>query len=229
MGIIGDISQATFDKVNFGGLFTGLGILMVTLLIVAIVGGIIFFFFTLKKYKYKITIFENIAGQGYVPVGKDRAKIVKVGDQGDEILLLQKRKVFRQAYGRKIGKNHYAFAIGKDGYWRNITFGDIDVELNKLGIKPIDRDMRYMHVAIRKSIKDRYEKKNWLKENFAMLVQFGFMVIIFIFLWLIFREFGAITSAAAGAVEAAGEVQDSTRQLLVALDNIIAGSGIRGS
>jgi len=40
-------------------------------------------------------LFENIAGKGWEPTLKDRARVVKIGDGGEEILFLRKSKVFR--------------------------------------------------------------------------------------------------------------------------------------
>lgn len=227
MAIFDDIKGIFSGAGNFSGFATGVSIFVFMIIIAILLGLIFFFVINSKRYKYKITVFENIAGQGFVPTYRDKAKVVTVGDQGDEILLLKKRKIFKQAYGRKIGKNHFAFAIGSDGYWRNITFGDVDAKLKTLGIEPVDRDMRYMHVAIRRNIKDRYEKQNWLKDNIGLLVGIGSIVLVLVFMWLIFREFSAITSASEKAVLAAQQVLDSTTQVLSGLDNVISNSGVK--
>jgi len=125
--------------------------------------SVAYFLIQLFSYNRKIVVFENIAGQGFQPVYKDSAKLVKLGDGGEELLYLRKKKVYRTAYGRKMGKNVYWFVIGQDGYWYNSILGDLDAKMGMLDIEPIDRDMRYMHVAVRKNITERYRKIGFME------------------------------------------------------------------
>lgn len=212
---------------SFGGIAGGITIFIYALILAVVAGLITYYFVIWSKYNRKIVIFENLAGQGYVPTGKDKAKLIMIGDAGEQLLYLKKRKLYRTAYGRKIGKNTYAFAIGEDGYWYNFTFGSLDSALGELGISPVDRDMRYMHVAIRRNIRERYDRKNWLKENFGMLIGFAVVIIIVIFLWLIIREYIGALGTITNIMDKAIEVQDGQRAILVALDNILSSGGIR--
>lgn len=202
---------------------SGIVILLVVLLVAMIVGVIGWIVIMNRRYNKKIIIFENIAGQGYVPIGRDTARVVKIGDGGEEVLYLRKRKVYRSAYGRKIGTNTYAFAIGSDGYWYNITFGSLETALKKLNIDPIDRDMRYMHVAIRRNIADRYNKKNWFKENIGLIVGIISILLVLIFMWLLADKYLTISSSANQAMEASKAVSDRIADLLGKMDNICAG------
>ena len=221
------ISDITPNLPSFGGIL-GIISILVYGIIVAIVAGIAaYYFFIWSKYNRKIVIFEDLAGQGYVPTGRDKAKLILIGDAGEQLLYLKKRKLYRTAYGKKIGKNTYAFAIGKDGYWYNFTFGSLDTSLNVLGIAPVDRDMRYMHVAIRRNIKERYDRKNWLKENFGMLIGFAVVIIIVIFLWLIIREYIGSLGAITDILKGLKEVVDAQEQVLRSLDNILSSGGLR--
>jgi len=113
--------------------------LIMVIVVVLILGAVGFWLiYSWRVFRYKIWIFEN-TGHGYRLVGKDRARLIKVGDGGEEILWLKRRKVYRAAYGRKMGKNTYWFAIGQDGYWYNVVLGDVDAKLGMLDIEPIDR------------------------------------------------------------------------------------------
>ena len=85
--------------------------------LILIVGVALFIFFL--TYKKKIIVFENIAGQGYQPVFRSRARIVKLGVGGEEILKTLFGGYYVSAYGRKMGKNIYWYAKGQDGYWYN--------------------------------------------------------------------------------------------------------------
>ena len=212
---------------GFGGNLVGIFAWFIVFLIVLGVAGFITYWFVIgSKYNKKITIFENIAGQGYVPNGHDKAMIVKIGDGGEEVLRWKKRKVYRTAYGQKIGKNHYAFARGSDGYDYNITFGDLDEELRKLGIKPVDRDMRYMHVAIRRNIKDRYERITFLQKYGGLLAYTGLIAVTGVMMWLLFDKFLDIGSSVNAAIQAAEQVTHETARLLAGLDSIRGGSGL---
>ena len=110
----------------FGGTITYVLIAILVFIAIAI---LLCIFMTNKKFKYKIVLFENIGGQGYKVVMKDRARLIKIGDGGEEILYLRKTKAYRAAYGRKMGKNTYWFAVGQDGYWYNFLLGDLDLSL----------------------------------------------------------------------------------------------------
>jgi len=171
-------------------------------------------------------VFENISGQGYQLVYKDRARLIKLGDQGEEILYLLKKKVYRTAYGKKMGQNTYWFAVGQDGYWYNVVLGDIDAKMGMLDIEPIDRDMRYMHVAIRKNIQDRYKKVNFMEKYGTYIMSGVFLIIMLIGIWFLLDKIASIASATSGSVDAAQKVSEASDRILSSLDNICGGSGL---
>jgi len=199
------------------------------IIVILILGGVaIFFMHRFRVYSKKIVVFENISGQGYQPVYKDRARLIKLGDQGEELLYLLKKKVYRTAYGKKMGKNTYWFAVGQDGYWYNVVLGDIDAKMGMLDIEPIDRDMRYMHVAIRKNIQDNY-KKIGLMEKYGTYIMSGiFLIVMLIGMWFLLDKIATIASNASGSVEASKQVAEATKNILSSMDNICGGSGIKG-
>lgn len=189
LAVLGDTVGKVAGNVNWSGavpkIFSGITIIIFVFIIAVI--AFIFGYIIIQqlRFKKKIIILENVAGLGYVPSGRDRAMVVKVGDGGEEVLYLKKRKVYRTAYGKKIGKNTYAFAVGSDGYWYNVTFGDLDNKMKELGLKPVDRDMRYMHVAIRRNIKDRFDKQSILAKYGPVIAVVGSFVIMGVILWLV--------------------------------------------
>ena len=201
--------------------------LLIGVVFLAIVGFGCWIYIDNKKFKYKIEIFENLGGTRYVKTGSDRAKVVKLGDGGEEILFLKRRKIFRNAYGRKMGHNLLWFAIGQDGYWYNVTLGDLDAKQGMLDIEPIDRDMRYMHVAIRKNIAERYRKTNFMEKYGMMLMGGVFLIIMMIGLWFLISQMGEQTTALTAATNTAKDVMDGQHKVLTALDNILSGSGVK--
>jgi hypothetical protein len=211
-----DIFGANITIPQFG-IGSGKIIIALSILLIAIgIAIIIWLIYDRRVYNKKIIVFENISGQGYQPSLKDRARLIKLGDGGEEILYLKKKKVYRAAYGRKMGKNTYWFAVGQDGYWYNSVLGDVDAKMGMLDIEPIDRDMRYMHVAIRKNIQDRYRKQSWMEK---------YGVIMIIGIWFLLDKIAEIAGTTASNIETARALQEANQQILSGLDNIKGSSG----
>lgn len=199
------------------------------LIILIIIAGAVgvYLFHRFKTYKYKIVVFENYDRNGYKPLFKDRARSVKLGDGGEEILYLLNKKVYRSAYGKKMGKNTYWFAIGQDGYWYNFVMGDLDAKKGMLDIEPIDRDLRYMHVAVRKNIQDRYKKKSFMEQYGTYIMSGIFLIILLIGFGYIINKIGDISQSVAGSVQASQKVVEATERLVGAINNMqTGGSGL---
>lgn len=208
-----------------GGLAINWMLILIIFLVVVTISIVGYVIYMNRLFSRKIIVFENISGQGYQPILRDKARLIRIGDGGEEILFLKKKKVYRTAYGRKMGKNTYWFAVGQDGYWYNIVLGDLDAKMGMLDIEPIDRDMRYMHVAVRKNIQDRYRKLDFMQKYGTIAMNAVFLLIMIVGIWVLLQKMGSISEASAGAINAAKEVIDSTRAILSGLDNIVGGSG----
>jgi len=203
--------------------------LIAIMIVILIMGAVAFWMlYSWRIFRYRIVVFENLGGRGFQPVFRDRARLVKLGDGGEEILFLKKKKVYRTAYGKKMGKNTFWFAIGPDGYWYNVVLGDVDAKRGMLDIEPIDRDMRYMHVAIRKNITDRYKSKKIVTA--ASVVVGGMILMVIIMLvgnWFILDKIADVASSSSKTVDAANKVVETTQQVIASLNNLQGGSGIR--
>ena len=224
LGFETGISLPSFASDKFGGTMTII-LLIVVVLLLAGIG--VWLWIRHRTFNRKIIIFENIAGQGYQVTGKDRARLIKIGDGGEELLYLMKRKVYRTAYGKKMGKNTYWFAVGQDGYWYNILLGDLDAKMGMLDIEPIDRDMRYMHVAIRKNIAERYKKVGFMEKYGTFIFSGIFLIIMIIGLWLLIDQIGELINQATATVNAAREIIEPLTNAVSKLDSLCSGgSGI---
>jgi len=209
---------------KFGG---GLTIIVAALIFFIAIAIGIYIYIQYKTYNKKIVLFENLAGQGYQVTFKDRARVVKIGDGGEEILYLKKKKVYRTAYGKKMGRNTYWFAVGQDGYWYNILLGDLDAKMGMLDIEPVDRDMRYMHVAIRKNIQERYRKVGFMEKYGVLMMSGIFILAMIISLFILIDQIGQLMGEAKQTVEAANELQEPISNMLSKIDTICSGgSGI---
>ena len=140
-------------------------------------------------------------------------------------MYLKKKKVHRAAYGRKMGKNTYWFAIGQDGYWYNVILGDVDAKMGMLDIEPIDRDMRYMHVAVRKNISDRYRKQSVLEKYGTYIMSAIFLVIMMIGIWFLLNKIADISEGSAESIEASTKVVEAAENIISSMDNICTQGG----
>lgn len=202
-------------------------IVLVALLLIIIIAVLVWYYLQKKAYNIQIRDFENISGKGFQLVAKNTAKLIKIGDGGEEVLYLRKGKTFRTAYGKKMGKNEYWFCKGQDGYWYNVTLGDLDAKMGMLDIEPIDRDMRYMHVAIRKNIQDRYKKKEGLEKYIPLILSFIFLIVMVVAVWLLISKAGDLIKEAEALIKAGQPVADSLTNALSKIDTICGSSGIK--
>ena len=220
-----------FDMPTFAGsnIATYLSIVGVIILGAIFIGVLIYIFYMNKVYYIQIRDFENISGQGFQLVFKDTARLINIGDGGEELIFLKKRKKYRTAYGRKMGKNEYWFAKGQDGYWYNTVLGDLDAKMGMLDIEPIDRDMRYLHVAIRKNIQDRYRKEDKFAKYAPIVMSFIFLIIMVIAVWLLISKVGELITTANQVVESSKPIAETLTKAISKLDNICSQSGLRST
>lgn len=225
LGFETGLSLPSFTSGNTGFWITVVAIIALVLVSAGILLWI--FWFIPRTFSKKIEIYENIAGQGYQRTRIDCAKTVKVGNGGEEILYLRKSKCYRTAYGRKIGFNTYAFAVGQDGYWYNFLHGDLDAKMGMLDIEPVDRDLRYMHVAIRKNITERYRKVGVMEKYGTLIIGGISIIIVMVALWLLVSKIGGLITVATQTVEASKPIADALTNAVSKLDNICSASGLR--
>jgi|TARA_R100000049_G_C1943602_1_gene88142 hypothetical protein len=135
--------------------------------------AVVLFFFT---YNRRIELYENIAGRGYGRTKTAYARIIKLGRAGQEVLRTFGGAIF-SAYGRKVGRNTYAYARGQDGYWYNFIHGDLDAKMSILDIEPVDRDVRMFHLGVDKVAQEDYSQKKGFIEKYGMHMIMAVLVI----------------------------------------------------
>jgi hypothetical protein len=193
----------------------------VGLILVAIVAALLFF----KTYNRRIVVFENISGQGYQPVLRTRARIVKLGVGGEELLKTLGGNKFVTAYGRKMGKNTYWFAKASDGYWYNIILGDLDTKMAMLDIEPVERDVRMFHVALDRLSHSTYGKTGFIEKYGVHLLLFAFLILLVGGMWVIVGKVGDSTQALSQTAETNRQVLEALKVVLQGADNIKSSSG----
>ena len=229
MGILSDLGVPTdsLPSVDITGFVsnTWMWVLLVVIIGMFLIIGIVILLFFMT-YKKKVILFENISGQGYQPVLKTRARIVKLGVGGEELLKTLKGGKFVSAYGRKMGKNTYWYAKGQDGYWYNIVVGDLDSKQAMLDIDPIDRDVRMFHVALDRLSHQTYGKTSFMEKYGIHMMLFAFLIVMILGMWFIVGKIGDATAPLAASSDNAVKIQEANDRTLNKLDALIRSMGI---
>lgn len=228
MGILDDLGVGgKLPSINITGFLSSTWIYVAFVVLVGIVFiialVILLFFMTYKK---KVIILENISGQGYVPILKTRARIIKLGIGGEELLKTFFGGFFLTSCGRKMGKNTYWFAKGQDGYLYNVVLGDLDTKQRMLDIEPIDRDVRMFHVALDRLSHQTYGKNSFLEKYGIHLLLFVFLIVLILGIWFIVGKIGEAVAPLAQATEMSLKIQESNAAITSKLVSITEKLGI---
>jgi hypothetical protein len=199
------------------------------ILVLAIIGGVIFWIWHQKKiFKEEIVVFENVSGQGWVIAFKDRARRLRLSKDGTEVLWLKKKKMPLTAYGRKMGTNQYWFAIGQDGGWYNFLLGDLDAKMGVLDIEPVDRDIKYVTVAMLKNAEKEYGPKQSFMDKWGVWIfsLLGLIIGIAGFAYLI-DQMGQVAGSLSNALDANTKTAEVINTALAHVDSLCnGGTGI---
>jgi len=235
--VIADVNQKIISSITNIPWLNVLGWLL--FIAIAVGGGFwVYTYWKNKKlFNKEITILEPISGH-YNPTGKDIAKTVKIGTGGFEILYLKKQNIFRIGYGGRIGKNSYYFFIGYDGIWYNgLLSADIYFIDKTKGIVPVvttNPSMRAQYTSLEKQIDTLHSSKKTFMEQYGMWVLgAGFIMIVGVFAWLIFREIspimGQVTESARILGDTAvqqGIIADKFTDAIDKLDVLLRSAGV---
>ena len=127
-----------------------------------------------------------------------------------------------------LGKNQYWFAVGQDGGWYNIKLGDLDAKMGTLDIEPIDRDIKYISVAMRKNAAENYGPKITWFDKYGSWVLGGItLIIIFAGSYFLIEQIGVIAKELAQAATSFEKTTEPIMRALGHVDSICAGgSGV---
>ena len=221
--ILTDFSMPSFDLTGFlSG--TWIYVFLVVVFGIVLIGGIVIALFFLS-YNKKVVLFENISGQGYQPILKTRARTLKLGVGGEELLKTLKGGQYVSAYGRKMGKNTFWYAKGPDGYWYNFLLGDLDAKMAILDVEPVDRDVRMFHVALDRLSHDTYGKTNWFEKHSVHILLFIFLLALILGMWFITAKVGDAVAPLAQNQEMALKLTEAQERLTTKMDSILRSMG----
>jgi len=218
----GLIPEGTMPSISLTGMASSswIWVLIAAIIGVILITGVGFLVFYMT-YNRKIVLFENISGQGYQPILKTRARIVKLGVGGEELLKTLVGGHYVSAYGRKMGKNTYWYAKAQDGYWYNFLLADLDSKRALLDIDPIDRDVRMFHVALDRLSHQTYGKQGFLEKYAVHMMLFLFLVVLVLGMWFIVGKIGEATAPLALSAENTVKIQEANDKTLSKLDSVL--------
>lgn len=229
MGILDDLGVGNvIPEIDITGFLSGSWIYIFVIVAggLFLIGGVGIFLF-LATYKKKVIFFENISGQGYQPVFKSRARIIKLGVGGEELLKTMFGGHFISAYGRKMGKNTYWYAKGQDGYLYNVLLGDLDAKMGMLDIEPIDRDVRMFHVALDRLSQQTYGKTSFLEKYGVHMMLFLFLIVLILGMWFIVGKIGDAVAPLSTAADTSLKVQEMNVQITSKLEAVARALGYK--
>ena len=229
MGLTSDLGiEQTLPSIDLTGIISGSWMYLAFIIVVGVLAilGIGFLMF-IMTYNKEIILFENVSGQGYQVVLKTRARIIKLGNGGEELLKTFFGGHFVSAYGRKMGTNTYWYAKGQDGYWYNIILGDLDAKKGMLDIEPIDRDVRMFHVALDRMSQQTYGKTGFLEKYGNVMIAFAFLLILVLGMWFIIGKLGESLEPLKQSTEITLKIQEQNLQMTERLEEIISNMGIK--
>jgi hypothetical protein len=216
--VISETNAKLLGSISFANIGSIVGWVIFALLVA---GGAIFGYLSWKNNKLfnkKVTICDIVGGY-YQPIAKDTAKTVKVGTGGFEILFLKKAKIMRIGYGGRVGKRDYYFFIAPDGYWYN---GMMSAGINAIdkngGLIPIvttNPSMRAQYTALEKQIETLHaEKKSFMDKYGNWVFSIGFVLIVGVLAWLIFKEFNTYMGGMASITDKVGQLLERAEAFL---------------
>ena len=177
-----------------------------------------------RQYNKEIVVFENISGQGWVVSYKDKAKFLRLSKDGTEVFYLKKKKIPLTAYGKKMANNQYWFAIGQDGGWYNFVLGDLDAKQQILDIEPIDRDIKYITVAMRKNAAEDYGPKVTMMDKYGTWIIGGVTMLIMLGgIWFILEQMGNLAGSLSSTQTGFAKLVEPIERSLAHVDSICSG------
>jgi len=158
-------------------------VVFVVLVLAFLITGTIVTIYIMSRLRWplKIVIISNEAGKGYGISGRDRARVVNFGDQGEELILLKKRKKLKVGYGKRIGPKQIGYVVAQDGLWYQTDFADFDKTLRELGLVPTSVNVRMSMSSARKGLNEMMKPKSWA-DKYAIPFMIGAILLMGIIL-----------------------------------------------
>lgn len=214
---ITSVNQKIVSSVGSINLMKVLGWIFAIILLVAAGYYVYIIWYNKKIFKRKVTAFD-IVGKNFEPVIRDLAKPVKIGTGGYEVLYLKKAKIYKIAYGGRVGRDTYYFFIMPDGYWYNSVLSAelqyIDKHGGMIPVVTTNPNIRGQYTSLEKQIDILHSNKQSIWEKYGgWIMGMGFVLISGVMLWLSYKEYSQSMSTFAGIVDKLGQLIDKINTL----------------
>jgi hypothetical protein len=205
---------------------------IVVFLILIILGVISFLLYNKTIYRIKVKYFENLSGNRFIESGTDTARVLRLGINNGEILYTKKKKLYLPADGQRMGLNTFYFAKNsRDGYWYNITLGDLDAKRGVLDVEPVDKNMKVVAYAIRKNTEGRLAKKGNLQTLLQIAVPILMLLILIVGGGYLINKTGEaaerVSTNTAENIKIQGQIAEANERVVAKLDLLLSESGLR--
>lgn len=184
---------------------------------------------TRTRWPIIVTVLRDVPPYGHIPIKGDRAREVPFGDAGQTLYFLRKRKKYRVGHGKFIGLNKIAFAIDAAGVWYNCSFGHLDKNKLEVGVMPVDRDMLFANVTVRKGLEKRYDERKFM-EKYGTIIAFGMLFLCIVAFgvssWYTLSKVNSIAASNAEASKTNVDVLKLDEQVTANLANIKSGGAV---
>ena len=223
MAVIEDVNAKLLNSVNFGGIANSIGWIVFGVIVIVLFVGGFYVYWQKKQFGKFITAFE-VVGTNFSPTHRDRAKVVKLGKGGFEVLYLKKLKTWKIAFGGRIGTNTYYFFVNPgDGYWYNGMLGAEIFTRDKLGglipVVTTNPTMRAQYTALEKQIDALHgDKKSFWDKYGNWVLTITFVLIIGILAWLIYREMSPLMGQFTALTEKMSQLTEQMTKLAANLN-----------
>lgn len=223
--LLNQAGQKFTGSFNLGSIMSAVGWLILGVIIISAAGFGIWWYYSRKTFNKNTTDFELI-GDHFEPTFRDKARTVKLGSGGFQVLYLRKAKVYRIAYGRRVGRNNYYFFIAPDGYpYNGMLAKNITLD-GRVPITTTNPSMRAQYTALEKQIDAlQGEKKTFWDKYGNWVITIGFVVIIGVFGYLYYGQMKATMGVIPDVVDKLGILTDNINKLLVSSCDIKSGVG----
>lgn len=172
--------------VDFTGVGTIIGIIILGFFVLVIAGGITFYIYykKIKKtfFKNQIPIFLRVQGK-YIRIGVDWAKEIFIPNTNISLFYLRDKKFYIARPTRAMGKDEYWYYISENGEWVNFDMTSIREEDTLAQANYDHRDTRYAFVNLQDILQKNYKDKSqkWWKDPTIMnIISFVIMSLIFV-------------------------------------------------
>jgi len=205
-------SGFSIPSLSMGGVFKGVLIIAIIIIIAGGLGFATWLYISKKKYNKTIEVYKKINNK-FVLDGIYKGSFQRVSMEGDYWLHIKGLKKYAPRPTIQIAKNRYWYAEREDGELINFGLGDIDFQMRESKVFYVDEDMRLKRVSISNILKSRYQEGGFWKKYGAYLIFAMFMILVTVLLIVLFKEMRELPSALTTAAESISEMAQAVQTM----------------